>query len=79
MERDEDTSRSRQARRRGRYARDALLRQRSWALLAGAVLLAALLALALVTGEPAITFAALALAVFAGAGFLVQWVLRRLP
>ena len=68
--------------RRGRrrpYARDILAgwRRRAW--LVGAVLLALLLAAGLVTGQPAVTLAGLALFAFRAAAFLVQWILRKLP
>jgi len=61
------------------YAREVLLGQRQKALFAGLVMLAVLLAAGLVTGQPAIILAGLALAVFGGVAFLVQWALRKLP
>ena len=66
-------------RRRRPYARDVLADQRRQAWLVGAVLLALLLAAGLVTGEPAVTLAGLALFAFGAAAFLVQWILRKLP
>ncbi len=66
-------------RQRQPYAREVLLGQRRKVLFAGLVMLAVLLAAGFVTGQPGVILAGLALAVFGGLGFLVQWVLRKLP
>jgi hypothetical protein len=84
MERNRKPSRTDAGRdgRRGRrqpYARDILAGQRRRAWLVGAMLLAVLLAAGLVSGQPAVTFAGLALFAFGAVGFLVQWILRKLP
>lgn len=69
----------RRRRYRQPYARDVLVDQRRRVLFLAAVLLAVLLAIALLTGEPVLILAGLALAVLGAAGFLVQWILRRFP